>query len=321
MRGFAGSTTTSGPGCWILLSIGDAEPIRAKLLETAVADVASAPPTRQVSLAGKALHLVCADGSTLEVLRLTPAGKKPVDAKSFWNGISGKTVEWSLSPPPPPPEAADGKCDTRRQLSAAATTHGTSAVASPSAWRTEWERRLGCWWAALPLPTQAQLGGCLGALSLHLGSRLDAFLGRWMPPTASPAHAGAERHCESLGSRAQQAIDSLPDFPESHGFEFRSDWALPPLPRLVPRVSLWELQAAIEPPQGKATDPPRGAIDSIAPPQGATTDPAPLTRSPRVASGARGFAGGAAGGAASALALLFFFQTRQSRARRSKSQS
>ena len=32
----------------------------------------------------------------LEVLRLTVPGKKPVDAKSFWNGLNGRKAEWAV---------------------------------------------------------------------------------------------------------------------------------------------------------------------------------------------------------------------------------
>jgi len=59
------------------------------------------PAGRQVALAagGGALRLVCGDGSLLEVLRLTLPGKKPVDARAFWNGLNGRRAEWASAPP------------------------------------------------------------------------------------------------------------------------------------------------------------------------------------------------------------------------------
>ena len=35
----------------------------------------------------------------LEVLRLTLPGKKPVDARAFWNGLNGRRAEWASAPP------------------------------------------------------------------------------------------------------------------------------------------------------------------------------------------------------------------------------
>ena len=42
------------------------------------------------------------------------------------------------------------------------------------AWLALWRQRFACWWLALPGRHQAELGGCAGALMLHVGSRLDA---------------------------------------------------------------------------------------------------------------------------------------------------
>ena len=70
--------------------------------------------------------------------------------------------------------AADSAADSagrRLQPSASLGSASTSARASTSAWVGAWRQSLGCWWGSLPMPTQQQLGGCLGALSLHLGSR------------------------------------------------------------------------------------------------------------------------------------------------------
>jgi len=89
VRAFAG-----WPGTWVKLSIGGAEPVRAKVLNTRVG-ASTAPPTRCLAIEGDALQAVCADGSVLEVTRLTLPGKKPVEAKAFWNGLNGREAVWS----------------------------------------------------------------------------------------------------------------------------------------------------------------------------------------------------------------------------------
>jgi methionyl-tRNA formyltransferase len=43
---------------------------------------------------GDGLRLVCGDGSILEILQLQPVTRKVMDAKSFMNGVQGKTVRW-----------------------------------------------------------------------------------------------------------------------------------------------------------------------------------------------------------------------------------
>ena len=72
------------------------EPVKYKILETRVlsetsevTDEVTPGPTKK-----DGLRLVCADGSILEILRLQPATKKPVDALSFVNGLQGRTVRW-----------------------------------------------------------------------------------------------------------------------------------------------------------------------------------------------------------------------------------
>jgi len=93
VRGFAG-----WPGCTTLLQVEGQQPAKAKLLQTSVreGEVAEIERSRAVTLAkgGKALELVCGDGSLLEVQRLTMPGKKPVDAKAFWNGLKGGEARW-----------------------------------------------------------------------------------------------------------------------------------------------------------------------------------------------------------------------------------
>lgn len=94
VRAFAG-----WPGCWCWLQLGDAPPVKAKLIRTRVAEPDAAASGRVLALApgGKAVQLALADGSVLEVLQLTLPGKKPVDAKAFWNGLNGREARWLTS--------------------------------------------------------------------------------------------------------------------------------------------------------------------------------------------------------------------------------
>ena len=107
-RGFAG-----WPGIQTSIDLGDGKPpVNAKLLRTAVATVEEgeggsaaaagggeddeAYAERAIALApkGRALLFSCADGSLLEVSSICLPGRKPVDAKSFWNGLNGRTARW-----------------------------------------------------------------------------------------------------------------------------------------------------------------------------------------------------------------------------------
>ena len=44
------------------------------------------------------LHLVCGDGSVLELLQIQPVTRKAMDAKSFVNGLRGERLRWVKSP-------------------------------------------------------------------------------------------------------------------------------------------------------------------------------------------------------------------------------
>lgn len=96
LRGFS-----MWPGAFVYLEVGEGmEPAKFKLLETRVleektkpTDVVEAGPTKQ-----DGLRLVCADGSILEINRLQPATRKPMDALSFVNGLQGKAVRWVKTP-------------------------------------------------------------------------------------------------------------------------------------------------------------------------------------------------------------------------------
>mmetsp|Transcript_5369 Transcript_5369/g.16427 ORF Transcript_5369/g.16427 Transcript_5369/m.16427 type:complete len:163 (-) Transcript_5369:469-957(-) len=131
VRAFAG-----WPGTWTLIRMGDGtEPVRAKLLHTRVGapDMDdSQPPTgedaRRVSFARptNALRLRCGDGSILEVTRLTLPGKKPVDAKAFWNGLNGRPAWWEVAPSPQEVEAPRQLCEPS---GSSTPTHAPDATA------------------------------------------------------------------------------------------------------------------------------------------------------------------------------------------------
>lgn len=115
-----------------------------------------------------------------------------------------------------------GDCESERRRMETAAVPPTSA-----AWDDEWRRRFECWWVALPLPSQHELGSCLGAFGLHLGSRLNTLMGT----PARPLSPAVDEQCKWLQEGASQ-LDGLPDFPQPpHGF------TLPALPRLIPS---WE---------------------------------------------------------------------------------
>lgn len=84
------------PGTFLYLKIGDDEPSKVKVAATRVLPE-TAEPTSVLELGerkGDGLRLVCVDGSILEILQLQPVTRKVMDAKSFMNGVQGKTVQW-----------------------------------------------------------------------------------------------------------------------------------------------------------------------------------------------------------------------------------
>lgn len=129
------------------------------------------------------------------------------------------------------PQAAE------RRLEASAAD---AADAGLGGWLDSWHNSFECWWMWLPTQTQTQLGGCMGALALHLGSKWDAAMRALGTPRRSgPAAAAPSADCEWVEHSAQQL--ELPDFPALPS-DFQ--WQLPAIPRLLPR---WErLQALSE---------------------------------------------------------------------------
>ena len=53
-----------------------------------------------MDLVGKALRIVCKDGSVLDLLEVQPPGKKVMDSKAFANGLRGRAFTWRPNPQP-----------------------------------------------------------------------------------------------------------------------------------------------------------------------------------------------------------------------------
>lgn len=86
------------PGTFLFFQIGDdtSEPTKVKVIESRVLDE-TAEATDIIEIGpkkGDGLRLICSDGSVLEMLRVQPITKKVMDAKSFVNGLQGRTVRW-----------------------------------------------------------------------------------------------------------------------------------------------------------------------------------------------------------------------------------
>ena len=88
------------PGTFLYFQIGDDgpenEPVKVKVIESRVLEE-TAEPTNMIERGPNkkdGLRLVCADGSVLEMLKVQPATRNVMDAKSFVNGLQGQTVKW-----------------------------------------------------------------------------------------------------------------------------------------------------------------------------------------------------------------------------------
>ena len=104
---------------------------------------------------------------------------------------------------------------------------------TPGEWLSEWRERLEEWWVLTPM--REQLGDCIGALGLHLGSRFDAAHRAWQAmrgnqlPKARRPPVISER-CRWIPEQSGQL--ELPEFPT-----FPSQFRLPsttPIPQLLP---------------------------------------------------------------------------------------
>lgn len=123
----------------------------------------------------------------------------------------------------------------RRQLQWSGLSE-TTPEASETAWLDTWAHRFSCWWLAVPPLTQERLGGCLGALGVHLASRLDASLrsaGGASSSRPMAVQGGATRRepgCEWVAEHSESL--KLPRFPDLRTLDF----TVPPLPRLLPHL-------------------------------------------------------------------------------------
>ncbi|KAK1741833.1 methionyl-tRNA formyltransferase [Skeletonema marinoi] len=87
------------PGTFLYFQVGDDEsndPVKVKVVETRVLEE-TAEPTNVIEIGPKkkdGLRLVCSDGSVLEMLKVQPATRNVMDAKSFVNGLQGNSVRW-----------------------------------------------------------------------------------------------------------------------------------------------------------------------------------------------------------------------------------
>jgi|TARA_B100000524_G_scaffold340246_1_gene233201 hypothetical protein len=126
----------------------------------------------------------------------------------------------------------DDKKERRRSLAEASRGHPseghpqTKTAQSSQTWLHTWHETLECWLVALPVPMQGQLGNCLGAFALHLGSRLEAA---FQLPSSGARPPTAEEGCDWVFDGASEALPELPQFPEPPP-AFR----LPPPPYLLP---------------------------------------------------------------------------------------
>lgn len=133
VRGFSIS-----PGVWTEFDLGDAKPpVRVKLLKTAIVDGGGAPTGgtssgREIALNGKRLELTCSDSSILGVSELTLPGKKPTNAKSFWNGLNKRTATWVGADQKPPTSDAPPKAKAApKAKEAPATASGDNEAPPP----------------------------------------------------------------------------------------------------------------------------------------------------------------------------------------------
>ena len=82
------------------------------------------------------------------------------------------------------------------------------------------------------MPTQSQLGACMGALGLHLGSKLDTSMrALGISRGATRSAPAAEPNCDWIQENGH--VRELPQFPSGDSIQF----TVPPIPRLLPS---WE---------------------------------------------------------------------------------
>lgn len=109
-------------------------------------------------------------------------------------------------------------------------------------WWESWRQKLSTWFMASPSAGD-RLGECLGALSLHLGSRLQGAWRAWLsllgrplgtsaPPPPTQSLVGPEANCDWVTLRGESEL-GLPEFPEFPAeFRLPTRVPLPPIPGL-----------------------------------------------------------------------------------------
>lgn len=91
------------PGTFLYFRVGDdqeTDPVKVKVIKTRVVE-GTAKPTKVIEMGpkkGDGLRVICGDGSVLELLQVQPVTKKIMDAKSFANGLQGRTLRWVKFP-------------------------------------------------------------------------------------------------------------------------------------------------------------------------------------------------------------------------------
>lgn len=139
----------------------------------------------------------------------------------------------------PPPSASVAAACNRRRLEGCA-----EGCASEEDWLLEWRQRIACWWEHTP--HQAQLGGCVNALSAHLTNSLRRAMRTFgkdpLDVSTGASTPSVEEGCEWI--EAPNLSLNLPEFPPLEGLRFTVPQLLnilPPLPQLTPwGVQKWQ---------------------------------------------------------------------------------
>ena len=144
------------------------------------------------------------------------------------------TAETNPSPPSSPTAAPA----SRRLESAAVGAPEEVGGGGLLAWEKGVRDKVKCWFTALPDANKFTLANCMGALALHMGSKLDMMFGG--APKQAAQGAG---ECEWV-SEGELALPELPAFPDFtwNGF------GVPPIPRLLPS---WEHLHSLAPVGGE----------------------------------------------------------------------
>uniref|UniRef100_A0A0G4H9Q9 Methionyl-tRNA formyltransferase, mitochondrial n=1 Tax=Chromera velia CCMP2878 TaxID=1169474 RepID=A0A0G4H9Q9_9ALVE len=92
------------PGTWASFAVGEVPDLEMQRVKVVTTELPEDKPVAPEGVSPKrlvldkkrgVLKLWCGDGSCVLLKELTPANKKAVDARSYWNGLRGRPVEWS----------------------------------------------------------------------------------------------------------------------------------------------------------------------------------------------------------------------------------